>query len=416
MGRSIRREAVAIGLLQVFLSMVGCGFGREGGAPGFEARDSSGVQIIRSWPGDDGEESGWRIPEDPVLQIGMREGDSGYVFEWVTDAVRMSGGKMAVVDRRAREIRVFDGDGILLETFGGSGSGPREFQAAPVLASREPDTLVVWDGGAARLSLYDPEGRLLSQRSHLSAASGISRARGVEAWQVGPDGSVLWAGRAPSTSRSGINPAERSVALIDGSTGKTTDFGVYPMGQRLMLDVGVSFADWFAPSSVATLGPRPLSVAISSPDRWEIRFFDPAGDLRTILRSPIPRVPVTREVQAERRQYLADWALLFRLPRDRGEWVDDQFPVPDSLPAIASLRWDRSGNLWVGRRAPDPEGTELYDVFDGDGRWLSTVHFPRDLGRILEIGEDYLLAAWQDDLGVAFTRLYRLLKPLGSAH
>jgi hypothetical protein len=152
-------------------------------------------------------------------------------------------------------------------------------------------------------------------------------------------------------------------------------------------------------------------VAISTPEKWEIRFFDSKGELTRILRASIPRVSVTDEVRAKRREYLVDWAEQFRLPQSQGEWVDDRFPVPDSLPAISSIRWDRKGNLWVGRREPDPDATQDYDVFRMDGRWISSVRFPAELGRILEIGEDYLLASWYDDLGVPYLRLYRLLKP-----
>jgi hypothetical protein len=91
--------------------------------------------------------------------------------------------------------------------------------------------------------------------------------------------------------------------------------------------------------------------------------------------------------------------------------VDDQFPVPDSLPAIGGIQWDRSGNLWVGRREPDPNATQDYDVFDTDGQWISSVIVPAELGRILEIGEDYVLASWLDDLSVPHLRVYRLFKP-----
>jgi hypothetical protein len=121
-------------------------------------------------------------------------------------------------------------------------------------------------------------------------------------------------------------------------------------------------------------------------------------------------VSVTSEVRARHREYLGDWAELFRLPRSQGEWVDDQFPVPGSLPAISNIQWDRTSNLWVGRREPNPDDTEVYDVFDIDGLWINTVRLPEELGNILEIGEDYLLASWYGDLGVPYLRMYRMLR------
>lgn len=411
MGGSSPRRTFVIFLSAELALLSGCGPDGNPGPPIFEVRDSAGVEIVRSGPGNDSETLGWRIAEDPELQIGSVDGDSAYVFEGIGGAWRLSDGRIVVTDRRSMDIRIFGPDGTHLRSFGGPGPGPTEFGSPPVLAVRSPDTLVVWDGRHSRLSLYDLAGTLLAQRSHASAVAAFSMAAGAHAWQVSADGSILWAGPTPARPRTGISTAYRSVALIDGPTGESQDLGVVPLGQGLMLDIGVAFEDWFAPAAEVAHGPRPFRVAISSPDEWEIRFFDSGGELRRILRAPIPRRPVTSEVRAQRREYLMDWALVFRLPRERGEWVDDHLPIPDSLPAIASLQWDRLDNLWVGRRAPDPGGTEYFDVFDYDARWLGTVRFPGERGKILEIGEDYVLADWRNDLGMPHLRMYQLLKP-----
>jgi len=406
-----RNWQISISSLWLLVGLAGCGSEQDRDLPQLEVRDSAGIEIIRSGLSEDSSAARWQIIGDPVLEIGSVEGDPAYLFEWIGDATRTPDGQIVLTDRRSMDIRVFGPDGTHQETFGRSGPGPEEFGGPPFLAWREPDTLVVWDGGHFRLSRYDLAGNLLDQGSYSEAAIGIPMTGGVHAWQVAPDGSVLWAGRAPSRSRVGINNADRSVALIDGPTGRPEDFGMYPMNQGLLLKIGIGFANWFAPSAQASLGPPPFRVAVSSPERWEIRFFDSGGALQRILRASIPRVAVTSEVRAERRAYLVDWAEQFRLPPGQGESVDDQFPVPDSLPAIASIRWDRAGNLWVGRREPDPNATKDYDVFDLDGSWISTVTFPPELGRILEIGEDYVLSSWLDDLNVPYLRMYRLQKP-----
>ena len=412
MGQSRQGWTIPMFFWWILGVLTGCGSDEVPRLPELEVRDSAGIEIIQNGPRGDIDIVGWQIVEDPVLQIGSLEGDPAYLFEWIGDAMRLSDGRIVLTDRRSMNIRVFGQDGEHKGSFGRSGPGPKEFGGPPFLAFREPDTLVVWDGGHFRLSHYDLTGALLSQRSFSSTVVGFSITRGVHAWQVSAEGSVLWAGRAASRGgTTGIDENYRSIALIDGPTENTQDFGVFPQGQGLMLDIGIGFGNWFAPSVRGSLGPRPFRVAISSPKKREIRFFDSSGELRRILRATIPRVPVNAEVRAQRREYLVDWALQFRLPAGRGEWVDDQFPVPDSLPAIASIQWDRSDNLWVGRRVPDPNGTEVFDVFDIDARWINTIRIPRELGNILEIGEDYVLTSWRDDLGVPYLRMYRLLKP-----
>jgi hypothetical protein len=48
-------------------------------------------------------------------------------------------------------------------------------------------------------------------------------------------------------------------------------------------------------------------------------------------------------------------------------------------------------------------------VFDPEGVWLGTVEVPPGL-RIYEIGPDYMLGRWDDELGVEHIRSYRLIK------
>jgi hypothetical protein len=76
------------------------------------------------------------------------------------------------------------------------------------------------------------------------------------------------------------------------------------------------------------------------------------------------------------------------------------------------MYWDDSGNLWVGRRTALILDVDTYDVFDGNGVWLTTVQVPPDLRRIHEIGDSYLLATWTDDLDVPYLRMYKIQKPV----
>ena len=48
-----------------------------------------------------------------------------------------------------------------------------------------------------------------------------------------------------------------------------------------------------------------------------------------------------------------------------------------------------------------------WSVFDREGRWLGSVETPAGLS-VREIGEDYLLGTWKDDVGVEHVRVHRL--------
>lgn len=71
---------------------------------------------------------------------------------------------------------------------------------------------------------------------------------------------------------------------------------------------------------------------------------------------------------------------------------------------------DRIGNLWV--RAYQAPGDEYrtWHVFTADGAWLGAVTFP-DRFSPLEIGDDFVLARFGDELDVEHVQIRELIKP-----
>jgi len=53
-----------------------------------------------------------------------------------------------------------------------------------------------------------------------------------------------------------------------------------------------------------------------------------------------------------------------------------------------------------------------FQVFDPSGRWLGGLELPVG-GQVTEIGSDYLLGIWTDDLEIQSIRMYGLNKPTG---
>jgi hypothetical protein len=69
-------------------------------------------------------------------------------------------GETFVLERMAREVRVFDAQGKKLRTIGRQGAGPGEFQS-PIRMGLMHDTLWVHDTRNARISWFRPDGTLL---------------------------------------------------------------------------------------------------------------------------------------------------------------------------------------------------------------------------------------------------------------
>ena len=378
--------------------------------PEYEVLDSAGVEIIQTGPPRHAGSSEWRVMPEPVLQIGERDGESPYLFSRPRDAVRLPDGRIVVLEEEALEIRVFGADGTHHVSFGRRGDGPLEFESWPNMALAPPDTLVVWDPGHGRLSWFDLEGSLLKQRSFLTTVARLRALIGPY-WRVRRDGSLLLTSMVSGSSRTGLYDNIQRIGLIEDAGETSHDFGVFPAGGYFGHPMGLHFSDWFGPYVQGALGPPPNRVVLSAPERWEVRFYSSDGLLRRILRAPIPRIPVTTEMRTARSNDIEEIALQAGLTRGDASRIDAQMSVPDSLPAIAKMMWDQVDNLWVGRRMIRPHIAEHFDVFDVNGRWLSTVHLPNDLGSIREIGEDYVLAVWWDELHVPYVRLYRLVKP-----
>lgn len=387
-----------------------CTPGDGAGVPEYQARDSAGIEIVQSGPPLFPDSAAWRVDPEPILQIGKSEGELPYLFSRVRDAVRMPDGRIAVLEGQDLEIRVFGPDGTHRGSFGRQGDGPLEFEVFPQMALAPPDTLVVWDQGHARLSWFDPTGTLLRQRSFPEVMQRLSIVPRGAAWRVWRDGSLL-ATRPVRLSRDDeLEDRGFHLSAVDDAGESSHTFGVFPSGQMFDHPMGFGFSTWFSPAVQCALGPPSLRVAVSSPEEWEIRFFSSDGGLRRILRAPISRVPVTEETHDARRAYNEDIALRIGLTRGDAEDIDAAMPVPDSLPAIARMRWDRVDHLWVGRRLANPMTVEAYDVFDTAGHWITTVRIPPELGYIQGIGDDYVLMLWRDDLDVSYLRLYRLEK------
>ena len=122
-----------------------------------------------------------------------------------------------------------------------------------------------------------------------------------------------------------------------------------------------------------------------------------------------PPLPVTDREMEEWREEIVQ----FFGPKLTGGEVRamlDQVPMPRSRPPHSRLLLDQAGNLWakLGPTKGREGALSDYLVFEGEGRLLGTVALP-DV-EVLEIGEDYVLGVFRDELEVEFVRLYDLRK------
>ena len=382
--------------------LVACAGGPDGGG-GLRSvvRDSAGVTIVENGRPLPDSRLGWRVGPEASVSIGTAGGDPAYELFRVGDAMRLSDGRIAVANTGSGELRIFDSEGVHLESWGGQGDGPGEFGImAPTGVERWPgDSLMAREPFQRRISIFSGRGAF-GRALRLQPQSGYESVVGPL-----PDGRVLaqtlttYSGGTPGTSELTRPDREYGILEADGSVNR--DLGVFP-GSELYV---VNTAN----------GPRPRRypferhafafvwgdlVVMSTSDRYEIRAYRTDGSLARIVRRDHEARAPTR---ADLRDYVA------RQNPDRPEALDAvaDMPLVEAFPAFARVLVDRLGYLWVEEYRLPGDADRLWTVFDPEGRALGFFEMPGSFA-VQEIGEDYILGTREDELDIEYVESWPL--------
>lgn len=396
------------------LLVAACGDGSSGDSS-LIVRDSAGIEIVESVAAASTSGAPWRVSTAPILEIGAADGPDPYQLDRVSGVVRLSDGRIAVADGGSRRIRYYDESGRHIVDAGGSGGGPGEFEALSSVVLMPGDSVGGWDPGAKRLSIFDVDGQFGRAVTFDRVAGFSASLQGVFA-----DGSVVISPGQDVQALMGLEPGEyrRTVVYLrfagDGALVDTVAAAQGP--EMVAYREGASFGNrpvLFGRDHHVTLaGDRfyagdsdAFEIGVSASDGAPLRLIRRPGDPRPVTRAELEEaVRRAAEGQARSRRMLAE--------RTGGELPEPDladFAHRETYPAFNQLLVDTEDNLWV--QAYPPPGTERreWSVFDPDGRWLGTLQTPEGL-EIYQIGSDYLLGRWQDELDVHYVRMYRLTK------
>ena len=375
-------------------------------------RDSAGVTIISNespaW--SDGE--GWRVAETPVVDIGVVSGDAAYELFRPLGALRLSDGRIVVANAGTSELRYYDERGKHLGSSGGRGGGPGEFFAMSWFARTDDDSVVVYDRRSRRVSLFDPDGRY-----HSSVALPGGDFPSVQGRLS--DGSYL-ARVVPRRARDAppepLGRGRDSLSFLRyGPDGEFLDtLGVFL--RRIKHGLAFEFMGRsrrgamtipFTPSTVLAVAGSKVIVGTST--SYQISQFTPDGVLIRLIRKRHSRLPVEpSDVDSFLDSLRAQYATGGPEAKTHVK-MNEETPPADSMPAFDDLIVDREGNLWVSASRHHGDPSVQWDVFDTEGIWLGVVPGP-DGFRATDIGSDYLLGLWKDDLEVEHALLYELIK------
>lgn len=380
--------------------------------------DSAGIPIITAVAPQWGPGEGWTVSEEPVVEIGAVDGPREQLLDGVVGAVRLSNGDIVLGEWRTGELRRYDGEGALVWRAAGQGEGPGEHQLMRFMGLLPGDTVVTWDTRLDRVQVFGPGGGLVRTFSVETPwprfppvhAIGVSERHLVmifhDARGEVPNGVARW----PPVRITALSLEDGGIRRVIDVPG--TETHITPMGEGQGATSEYLFGK----------GPRyavsASGLALVDTERFSVRSISLSGggSATRILRRGEPAPPVTSEdVDA-----YVDWMTaqsvargLF-LPPD----LRDQ-PTAETLPVLGSIHLDAAGNLWVAPHSPHGAEVPPFQVYAPDGTWLGGVAVPPGLQLEylgiavavgFEIGEDYILGVWRDELDVEYVRMYGLAK------
>jgi hypothetical protein len=373
--------------------------------------DSAGVRIVQNPEVVPDGLYAWRLSSAPVVDIGSRVEPEYQLFQ-ATSAVRLVNGTIVVANRGTNQIRRYDAEGTHLGTHGGNGRGPGEFQQLLWVGALEGDSILAWDHGLVRWSIFGTGGDLARTVSPAGTERRLPLPHGVFG-----DGSLAFpvarsadAGLEEGTSRDSIIFVRigRDGTLID-TLGTFPGLEMYsapsPGNPRLFRSRSIPFGKQTHTAVYDT------AFYVATGDAYEYVIHSLDGRPHTRVRRHHRPVRVTAADVEDYKERLITLAGATDAAAAERRRMLDAAPYPATMPALDGLIVDAEQNVWVRetRRPRDWDNDATWSVFDPDGRFIATVQTPPRF-TILQIGHDWVLGAAMAEDDVEHIRVYRLTR------
>lgn len=377
---STTRRALATAILLT----AACG-APDAAAPTFEVRDSAGVRILTHAPARAAELS---LSDSPIARLGAQAGDSLALFE-VNGAVFLSPQEFVVADAGNYRVLRFTTDGELLQTIGGQGDGPGEFQSI-VFVQAAGGGFATYDSRARRVTWFDPQGEVVRTRPFQPERPELSDDAIFTNGQVL---SVIDESRlvgyatafAEPKGVSGPLPVVADVGVFDSLSAQTSEAGRFTV------------IDWYEDPTAEGF---PVANLLESG-----RIYWSGRD---------DRLAIT-DVTAHRVDVLEAGARVLAIieNRPRVPFTPDSIPsgyagAVDSLPAYDDVRIDAEERLWIRPSVAEGVETTGWRVFSPAGERIGTLDLPSDAS-VLDATRGLILLLRRDELDVESIEVWELL-------
>lgn len=333
------------------------------------------------------------------LTLGSVDGSDQFVFYEVEDAKRLRDGRIAVLNRGSKEVRMFSGDGRFLVALGGPGGGPGEFGDPIEIEILGNDSIVVWDWDAQRISVFHADSAFVRSVRLTPPVGGPTGYFSLLAQEPPFLVAGQWLDRKPvGQLGTDLTPLIR----FDGGGSQVDTVAVLPYRRLGTYERSSRSSPFFAPQASFSAGGGILYTATGIEP--EVLARRPDGSVERIIRWSSPDRSVTKgDVDLATRKRLEQLASAPAFMR-KGVGA---FPPEKEFPAVATVMADRDGRLWVKRYVRPRDQVQTWWGFDRNGQFQCAAEFPLAF-KALDVGPDYWLGSTKDEMDVEYVQLWAM--------
>ena len=247
------------------------------------------------------------ISAAPTISIGGLNNDPRLELVSYSALAITPGGNLAIAPTGSgitRTVRIFAPPGRFIREIGRGGEGPGEFRNIASITALKNDSLLVHDRGHARVSLFDPTGKLVEEKNNARGMCCMGRTTYVQA--DGPNPGAVDAGQAlprdsmriqlgtigsaaAATPREMFLPGYERPICLHQRTGNT------PCNNALMR--------YFASQPIVRIAGNEFIHAL--PDRYEYRVYSSDSRLVRTVRAPVaPRQVSRADIDSTQKRFM----------------------------------------------------------------------------------------------------------------
>ena len=352
------------------------------------------------------ETTAWTIGSEK-LRIGADEAQDGHSLFRVRTAIDHPDGRIIVLNGGSNEVRVFDSDGVLIRSFGGTGQGPEQFSALAAMWLVANDTVVTYDVGQARLLAWP-----LADGSPVPIALDVSQRPTIHGRF--DSGSYLIGHIDQPQRREAGSRWVDSVNLVVAPTSVGTPNHVARFPHVAMFAApspggrGGSILTPLGYSGNASIAVGQSEFYYGFGQNWIIARYEESG----IVSDTIRRHESPKQFTGAMLTALIDERVAM-VPPDQAPVMRnfiEAFPWPETMAAFQGLQLDELGCLWAQHTVPPGAEHSTWSVFSARGRWLGEVLIPSNF-RPTRFGGQSLLGVQTGEDGVENVVVYEIVKP-----